>query len=174
MNANILRSLLVLGRVSNVPTVWSNCLAGWWLGGGQTTRHLPWLLIGSTLLYVGGMYLNDAFDEEFDRRHRAGRPIAAGLVSGDTVWGLGLLWLALGLGCLAGVGGGPLVVGLVLVGLILWYDAVHKRTRLAPLLMGACRAFLYLTAAAAGTTSTLPAPSKRLRKPTTRAPRSPS
>src|SRR5213594_1545943 len=28
------RTLLILGRASNVPTVWSNCLAGWLLGGG--------------------------------------------------------------------------------------------------------------------------------------------
>ena len=29
-----LRTLLVLGRASNLPTVWSNCLAGWLLGEG--------------------------------------------------------------------------------------------------------------------------------------------
>ena len=29
-----LRTLLVLGRASNLPTVWSNCFAGWLLGGG--------------------------------------------------------------------------------------------------------------------------------------------
>ena len=29
-----LRTLLVLGRVSNLPTVWSNCFAGWLLAGG--------------------------------------------------------------------------------------------------------------------------------------------
>ena len=29
-----LRTLLILGRVSNLPTVWSDCLAAWWLGGG--------------------------------------------------------------------------------------------------------------------------------------------
>ena len=28
------RAWLVLSRGSNLPTVWSNCLAGWWLGGG--------------------------------------------------------------------------------------------------------------------------------------------
>ena len=30
----LLRTLLILGRVSNLPTVWSNCLAGWLLDGG--------------------------------------------------------------------------------------------------------------------------------------------
>ena len=27
-------ALLILGRVSNLPTVWWNCFAGWLLGGG--------------------------------------------------------------------------------------------------------------------------------------------
>ena len=34
-------ALLVLGRASNLPTVWSNCFAGWFLGGGgESTRRL--------------------------------------------------------------------------------------------------------------------------------------
>src|SRR2546429_470557 len=51
-----LRTLLVLGRVSNLPTVWSNCLAGWWLGGGGNIDKLPFLLEGATFLYTGGMF----------------------------------------------------------------------------------------------------------------------
>ena len=73
-----LRTLLVLGRVSNLPTVWSNCLAGWWLGGAGNFGKLPFLFLGMSLLYTGGMYLNDAFDEEFDRLRRPG-----GVGSGD-------------------------------------------------------------------------------------------
>src|SRR5260221_167869 len=41
-----LRTLLILGRVSNLPTVWSNCLAGWWLGGGGNFWKLPLLFFG--------------------------------------------------------------------------------------------------------------------------------
>ena len=61
-----LRTLLVLGRASNLPTVWSNCLAGWILGGGGPHKRLLALCGGATLLYVGGMFLNDAFDAQFD------------------------------------------------------------------------------------------------------------
>ena len=68
------RALLALGRVSNLPTIWSNCLAGWWLGGGGNDRELPFLLAGSTFLYLGGAFLNDAFDAEFDRQHRPAGP----------------------------------------------------------------------------------------------------
>src|SRR5438105_11549728 len=89
-------TFLVLGRVSNLPTVWSNCLAGWWLGGGGNFGNLPFLLAGATFLYVGGMFLNDAFDAEFDRRHRKERPIPSGMIALDSVWRWGLAWLALG------------------------------------------------------------------------------
>src|SRR5208282_3013153 len=91
------RTLLVLGRVSNLPTVWSNCLAGWWLSGGGNFKSLPWLLGGSSFLYVGGMYLNDAFDVDFDRQRRAERPIPSGQIGRNTVWKLGGAWLALGI-----------------------------------------------------------------------------
>ncbi|HEV3030750.1 MAG TPA: hypothetical protein VG319_03870, partial [Polyangia bacterium] len=41
------------------------------------------------------------------------------------------------------------VAGLALAGLILLYDVTHKRTRLAPLVMGLCRVAVYLVAACA-------------------------
>jgi len=92
-----LRTLLVLGRVSNLPTVWSNCLAGWWLGGGGNYWKLPFLLLGVSLLYTGGMFLNDAFDEDFDRQRRTERPIPSGKISTGRVWQLGFGQLALGI-----------------------------------------------------------------------------
>lgn len=77
----LLVTLLTLGRVANLPTVWSNCLAGWWLGGHENLGHLPLLFIGATLLYMGGAFLNDAFDAEYDRQHRRARPIPSGVIS---------------------------------------------------------------------------------------------
>jgi hypothetical protein len=142
-----LRTFLVLGRASNLPTVWSNCLAGWWLGGRAGTGKLPFLLAGTTLLYAGGMYLNDAFDANFDRQRRKERPIPSGAISLGAVWKLALLWFALGLACLfwAGRTTGELGVGLLVC--ILLYDAIHKLITFSPLLMGACRFFVYLVAA---------------------------
>src|ERR1041385_5815117 len=84
-----LRTLLVLGRVSNLPTVWANCLAGWLLGGGGEWPRFGLLCTGATLLYVGGMFLNDAFDAEFDAEHRRGRPIPSGQIAQARVWQLG-------------------------------------------------------------------------------------
>jgi len=145
-----LRSLFVLGRASNLPTVWSNCLAGWWLGGRGNVSKLPLLFAGATLLYIGGMYLNDAFDANFDQQRRKERPIPSGAISLDAVWKLGLLWLALGLICLFFAGRTTGELGLALLVCILLYDAIHKVITFSPLLMGACRFFLYLVAASVG------------------------
>jgi hypothetical protein len=145
-----LRTLLVLGRVSNLPTVWSNCLAGWWLGGGETWAALVCVSISASFLYIGGMFLNDAFDADFDRNHRRSRPIPSGAISLREVWQWGFVWLALGLAGMLWLGTAVLVMALVLCAFILLYNAVHKIVPLAPVLMGACRVFLYLVAAAAG------------------------
>ena len=80
-----LRSLLILGRVSNLPTVWSNCFAGWWLAGAGSWNGLALLCLGATCLYLGGMYLNDAFDAQFDQQHRPERPIPSGAISAAAV-----------------------------------------------------------------------------------------
>jgi hypothetical protein len=142
-----LRTLLVLGRASNLPTVWSNCLAGWWLGGHREARNLPFLFIGVTLLYVGGMYLNDAFDVNFDQQHRKARPIPRGEIRLSMVWKLALLWMTLGLASLCWIGNLTGLLGVALVACILLYDAVHKLVTFSPLLMGACRFFVYVVAA---------------------------
>lgn len=145
-----LRALLVLGRVSNLPTVWSNCLAGWWLGGGGSGNKLPWLFAGATLLYLGGMFLNDAFDAEFDRQHRKERPIPRGAVSLAFVWRGGFALLLLGNALLFGAGVTPGILGALLALNILLYDAVHKAVTFSPVLMGACRFWVYVIAAATG------------------------
>lgn len=54
-----------LGRISNLPTVWTNTVAGVVLAGGSLHEGgLPALLAAFTLFYTGGMFLNDAFDRD--------------------------------------------------------------------------------------------------------------
>lgn len=146
-----LRTLLILGRVSNLPTVWSNCIAGWWLGGGGNFKKLPWLLLGTTLLYIGGMFLNDAFDAKFDQAYRKERPIPSGKISLDAVWRWS--WVLLGIGSMILILQGRTtgILSVVLLFCIVIYDITHKATELAPVLMGACRLILYLVAASCGT-----------------------
>ena len=148
---------LRLGRVSNLPTVWSNCLAGIVLAGG-TPQPLPLLLLmlALTLFYTGGMFLNDAFDEAFDRVHRPERPIPSGKLPAAEVYALGFLLLVAGglaLALPAWAGGesprpAALLGGGLLAAVIVYYDWRHKADPLSPLVMACTRALVYLIAAA--------------------------
>lgn len=145
---------LRLGRVSNLPTVWSNVLAALALGGlgAQPPGLVLGLLIAFSLAYVAGMFLNDAFDRHIDARERPERPIPSGEVSATQVFlaGFGLLGSSiLGLVGLAAAspGGSPLgalLGGGLLASAIVLYDVRHKGNPLSPVLMGLCRSFVYL------------------------------
>jgi len=141
-----LRILLILGRVSNLPTVWSNCLVGWWLGRGASISELIQLCISASLLYLSGMYLNDVFDAEFDRRHRPERPIPAGSIEPRTVWQLGAIFMVAGIVGMGLLGTQPLIWAIVLAATIIVYNACHKTWSHAPLLMALCRCLLVLAA----------------------------
>ena len=152
------KALLLLGRVSNLPTVWSNCLASWLLAGGtllETTdlQRFSWLVVGTTLLYLAGMFLNDAFDVRFDKEHRTERPIPSGAISAKAVWVWGIIQMVLGLGCLIWIGPVVAVCAFALAGSVLWYDWIHKRIAWSPLIMGLCRLSLYVLAGAAAAES---------------------
>jgi len=70
-----LRTALRLGRVSNLPTVWTNTLAGAVLAGATGFgAEFAVMLVAFSLFYTGGMFLNDAFDAKFDAAQRAERP----------------------------------------------------------------------------------------------------
>lgn len=149
----IMRPWLELARVSNLPTVWTNVTAGWLLAGGGlgwADPRLLWLLLAGSLMYTGGMILNDAADVEYDRAHRAERPIPSGRVSAAHAWGVGLLML-LGGALLAwrmADACGWLTLGLVAA--ILFYDLYHKPWSGAVWVMGACRVLLVWMAGTAG------------------------
>ena len=151
-----LGTALQLGRISNLPTVWSNVLVGALLAGGVLAdARLPLLMLALSLFYVGGMFLNDAFDREFDAAHRPERPIPSGLVTAQQVFAIGFGLLAAGLAGVAvasrGADGLPawraLAAGAALAALIVLYNAHHKGNVLSPLIMGLCRVFVVVSAA---------------------------
>jgi 4-hydroxybenzoate polyprenyltransferase len=147
------RTYVRLGRISNVPTVWSNTLAGMVLAGAPLRPAvLGWLALATSLLYVGGMFLNDAFDAAIDARERPERPIPCGLVSANEVFGVGFGLLAAGVVIASQVGGlGAFVASVALAFAIILYDAWHKKNVLSPALMALCRVLVYATAAYAAT-----------------------
>jgi 4-hydroxybenzoate polyprenyltransferase len=158
------RAYLLLARVSNLPTVWSNVLAGLasvpvafavvdparsFPPPDSGSRALAMLLLSASCFYTGGMFLNDAFDAPFDRTARPERPIPREEVAVSEAFAIGGALLTLGLALLlpwrAALG-----FGVALAAAIVIYDVTHKRARVAPIVMGACRGLVYLTAAATG------------------------
>ena len=157
-----LRTLLVLGRASNLPTIWSNCLCGWLIGvgyagiGSVDWTMLFWLCAGATAIYLGGMYLNDACDVAFDRQFRKERPIPSGVISEGTVWKIGIGLLATGVGVLSLQGGTTALLSLALFNCILIYNFLHKKTTWSPVLIALCRLFLVLVSASFAFVTTNP------------------
>jgi 4-hydroxybenzoate polyprenyltransferase len=143
-------TLLRLGRVSNLPTVWTNVLAATVLAGGAAqAARTGVVLLAMSLFYVGGMYLNDYFDRAIDARERPERPIPAGDISASAVASAGFGMLGSGIVLLAMTGMVAALMGVALAALIVTYNLFHKGVALSPVTMGLCRAFVYFGAAAA-------------------------
>jgi hypothetical protein len=144
------KSWLILARASNLPTVWSNCLAAGALGGGLETGRMVVVILSASAVYIGGMVLNDAFDADFDRQFRRERPIPSGAVSEQRVWQAGWSLMVAGVIGLAVQGWWTAVLSALLAGSVILYDAIHKRVTVSPVLMAACRFFLFVTVASVG------------------------
>ncbi|HEX4985362.1 MAG TPA: UbiA family prenyltransferase [Burkholderiales bacterium] len=156
---------LRLGRVSNLPTVWSNVMTGMALAGAAVDARLPILVASLSLFYTGGMFLNDAFDHGFDAKARPERPIPSGQVGLAQVHASGFGMMAIGLVLLAWVGYGfepftqwrPVASGIALAAAIVLYNWRHKNNPLSPFVMGLCRMLVYVSAGFA-VASALPSP----------------
>lgn len=144
-------TFLRLARVSNLPTVWSNVLAASVLAGSLRFGELTVVVLAMSALYMGGMMLNDAFDSRVDAKEQPWRPIPAGETDVSTVWSLGSLLLAAGVALLTTFGAQASAAAVALMSTIILYNVWHKGNPLSPVIMGACRAFVYVgTALAAG------------------------
>jgi 4-hydroxybenzoate polyprenyltransferase len=155
---------LRLGRVSNLPTVTSNVLAAVALAGGApSTLRIAVTCVAMSLMYVAGMFLNDAFDREIDARERPERPIPSGEVRAATVFDAGFALLFGGIALTAivaltsGAGWRPVLCAVALGALIIFYDAHHKQNPLSPVVMGLCRVGVYATSAFVATRDVDPA-----------------
>ena len=99
-----IRPYLQLCRVSNLPTVWTNVLAGCLLSGGKLTPALYLLLaLSLSSFYLAGMVLNDLCDREHDHLFRPSRPIPSCRVSERGAFNLTLLLFTAGFGALCTV-----------------------------------------------------------------------
>jgi 4-hydroxybenzoate polyprenyltransferase len=130
--------------------VWTNVIAGATIAN-IVASIVDVALVGlaMTAFYVGGMYLNDFFDRDIDARERPGRPIHAGDISASAVSAIGFALLAVGVALLTRFSLLTVILGLALAGAIVLYDAWHKGNVFAPVIMGLCRALVYLVTGAA-------------------------
>ena len=158
---------LELGRVSNLPTVWANVMHGllaayvYAVEAGQGERpptdgmdFLRWLdqafvlLVGMSLVYLGGMMLNDVCDAKVDATERPARPIPSGRVCRHRAAVVAGLLLVLGWATTA-VYANPQLPWLAagLVACVVAYNLTHRVPGLGLVFMPACRVLLVLTAA---------------------------
>jgi 4-hydroxybenzoate polyprenyltransferase len=146
-----LGTILRLGRVSNLPTVWTNALAGAVLAGAPSPGSVLLAALALSLFYAGGMWLNDAFDAEVDARERPDRPIPMGEVGRDAVFAIGFALLIAAMLAALLLGNRAAGVAVALGAAIVLYDWLHKRMALSPVIMGTARFLAYgLGAAAVG------------------------
>lgn len=154
MASPIWLAYLRLFRIGNVFTAIADIAMGF-VFVTVTQASPSWsafsLAVGvSCLLYSAGMILNDAFDAPIDAVERPERPIPSRQVSRNTAFLVGFAMLMFGfvLSLFIGraVGGEtftmrPAWIALCLVGSILAYDGLLKKTPLGPISMGLCRFF---------------------------------
>jgi hypothetical protein len=141
------RTLLELGRVSNLPTCVSNVAAGWYLSGKDPFAHPAGLLLTTAAIlcfYETGMFLNDFFDRRIDQRERPFRPIPSGRISASQVFWIALLLAASGLAITWVSFPSALPVALLLLFGIFAYNLTHSFLAISPLLMGLCRGLIYI------------------------------
>lgn len=155
-----IKTFFQLARISNLPTVWTNVITGVILAHGQWQDiRLIYLLVAMSLFYIAGMFLNDAFDHQFDAKVRPERPIPRGEVSVVQVSLYGISMMLFGLIFLFLISQRPeaspylIWSGLLLIACIVFYNAHHKNNPLSPLVMGLCRMLVYVTAALSVTIS---------------------
>lgn len=151
-----LSAILATGRISNLPTVWSNLLVAFLFAGSLSESNYTLFAvacISASLLYVGGCFLGDAVDVEFDMAHKPSRPIPTGVLTRSSVYSAASVMLGAGVALpisFVYLSLGALSLSLIstlalLTASIVTYSLWHKNSPAIGLpLIAACRIFLVL------------------------------
>lgn len=146
-----LRDLLATARIANLPSVAGNVILGfalgaWHWGFGPASMHAGELLLltgAGVCLYLAGTFGNDWIDRNWDRVHRPERALPKGRISPRSYAAAAIAFAFSGLILAAFASPSALGTSVVLLLLVATYTWCHKRTALAVLPMGLCRACLY-------------------------------
>lgn len=128
---------LELLRLPNLFTVPGDVIVGWVMVGmrGGFPYHA---ILASLAFYSVGLLLNDLFDVLIDTKERPQRPLPSKRVSKLSVIGVSLCLSGIALGLSAWADALP--AGLLLLGMILFYNLLAKRIAiLGVVVMGCCR-----------------------------------
>jgi len=163
------RAWLEIMRISNLPTVISNAIAGTvlgvivriiedgigsatWIGATplRTDGEAPSpaamvaAIVAPALIYIAGMVLNDAFDAAIDAEERPARPIPSGRLKRSHAFaaGFGLLATAIALSTM--LVPAAFLATFVLCVAVIAYDRFHSRSIGSTLLLALCRALASL------------------------------
>jgi len=147
----MLKDLLAAGRVSNLPTVWTNVVVGAAIGlslqfGEESSSlGLSFILaiLAGSFLYVAGCFYNDYHDREWDAEYKPERAIPSGRLKASTLAKYTLAFTLIGVSLCGIIGMSGLAVAAWIVIFVFIYTRIHKKTALGIVPMGLCRAGLY-------------------------------
>ena len=154
------RAYLLLARVSNLPTIWTNVLAAYLCAVESQLARVYYVelnvssaLISLSLFYMAGMFLNDVCDAPHDALVRADRPIPNGDVSRGEALAIAVVLMVIAEAFLLSqpYGVAALPWGLALIAAITFYNLSHKGKWYGPIVMGLCRALVYFVVASSAT-----------------------
>jgi hypothetical protein len=146
-----IRPLLATARIANVPSVVSNVWVGiaigaimqrWEHGGEPVWLHALIVSLSGVCLYIGGNFLNDWHDREWDAKNRPERALPSGLFPPASYLLIALICGAIGILLALIVAWECAVVAALIVIFISIYTRWHKKAAWAVIPMGLCRALL--------------------------------
>lgn len=145
---SFLFTLLKLMRAPAGFTAISNILAAAVIASqGNLQANVGLLIVASVFFYFAGMILNDCFDFHEDARERPERPIPSGAISLKTAWGIGLAFIAIGLGLSFSYSLFSGLIGVALTTTIFLYNGFIKEGLLGSMCMASCRYLNWLLGA---------------------------
>ena len=130
-----LRAFAELGRISNLPTTFTNVLVGtaialssqqFVLQDREAALRMVFIWIAIACFYIAGMAMNDFIDAKIDQSERPNRPIPSGRVSRSAALMFIIGLMIVGLGICAAFSMHALLAGMILVALIVLYNLIHS------------------------------------------------
>jgi 4-hydroxybenzoate polyprenyltransferase len=142
-----LRYLAASARIANLPSVISNVWMGIAIAAGHSVEPgIPWsainLIFCGILLCLGGNFLNDWADREWDAKNRPERALPRMIFPASLYFTNAITCLVIAALLAVAVSSAVLIVALAISACILLYTWSHKRSQWSVIPMALCRGLL--------------------------------